>query len=473
MSATVKNDIRRIRSLRRLKQNDLARKAKVPLNDLSMCERGLILPDQDFFKSIANVLQVSADNLFETHSKLIKNPSSGEGYVTSRVKSSFMIPRRKELDEKRIPVIDIYSGTGGFSHGFEQTKKFEVVAGIDLLPDRVKTFSKNHPTANSYCEDIRKFSLKTFTKDKNRPKIIIGGPPCQGFSSIRPFRSVNEKDVRNNLFEYFALAVDLIHPEWFVLENVVGLLTHQKDKTFKKLLSIFEEMGYTASWNVINSAHFGLPQRRERLIVVGNCSGKKFQFPKPTHYFNGRSMVRKKVHKHSESELNKKNLKPAVTVMDAIKDLPKIKSGRSANRYSNKVNPSDYAKKMRKNSKELTLHEATNHSTKLLKVIKFAGSNIKALPEGLVTSGFSTSYSRLEANEPSVTITVNFCFPGSNKCIHPFQNRALTPREAARLQGFEDSYVFKGNRNQIIKQIGNAVPPLLGKIIADEILKQM
>jgi len=109
----------------------------------------------------------------------------------------------------------------------------------------------------------------------------------------------------------------------------------------------------------------------------------------------------------------------------------------------------------------------------MLEIIKHAGPNINSIPKKLITSGFSTSYSRLEPNEPSVTITVNFCFPGSNKCIHPYQNRALTPREAARLQGFEDSYLFKGTRNQVVKQIGNAVPPILGNVIARSISKSM
>ena len=205
--------------------------------------------------------------------------------------------------------------------------------------------------------------------------------------------------------------------------------------------------------------------------MVGNRDGKKFEFPKPTNYFNGRSMIKKNTRFYSN--LSKKNLKPAVTVMEAIGDLPKINAGESSFEYTNDLKLTDYQKKMRGNGRKLTLHVATRHSKRMLEIIKYSGPNIKSIPKGMLKSGFSTSYSRLDPNEPSVTVTVNFGFPGSNKCIHPYQNRALTPREAARLQGFEDDYVFAGNKNDIVKQIGNAVPPILGKVIGNAILKQM
>jgi DNA (cytosine-5)-methyltransferase 1 len=165
-------------------------------------------------------------------------------------------------------------------------------------------------------------------------------------------------------------------------------------------------------------------------------------------------------------------LPPAVSVIEAIHDLPEIKSGEEATHYRSDVYPTSFELERRKNLKQLTLHKATNHSEKMLEIIKHSGSNIFALPAGMVTSGFSTSYSRIEADEPCVTLTVNFVHPGSNKCIHPYQDRALTPREGARLQGFDDDYVFVDNRSQIVKQIGNAVPPLLGRAIASTLLEQ-
>ena len=468
---SMKKDIRNLRTYSKLTQKELAVKADVPISKLSKCERGLLIPNRHFFDSIAKILSVSSRELQQAHSELFKNPLSGEGYVTSISNTSFVLERRKKIDEKKIPIVDVFCGIGGFSHGFEQTGKFQVISGIDLLPDRAKTFSINHPASKTFCANIFDFSIKEFKNDVKKPEIVIGGPPCQGFSSIRPFRSVNENDSRNNLFEYFALVVDSVKPEWFVLENVVGLLTHQNGKTMKRLRSIFQEMGYTISWSVLNAAHYGLPQRRERLIIVGNDDGKDFKFPKPTHYFNGRSMAKRQI--RGFSKLEKNSLKPATTVMDAIGDMPELKSGEVCSQYPENCKLTEYSKKMRGKQKHITLHQATMHSNKMLEIIKHAGPNINSIPKKLITSGFSTSYSRLEPNEPSVTITVNFCFPGSNKCIHPYQNRALTPREAARLQGFEDSYLFKGTRNQVVKQIGNAVPPILGNVIARSISKLM
>lgn len=460
------NNIRDIRKSKQLGQEQLACLAQVSINELRSCERGLVVPDKSFFKSIGTVLNIPYTELISSHQKLHENPRSGEGYVTSVHNDPFVIPRKKAPKSHTKKILDLFCGTGGFSHGFEQTGKFEVIAGLDLLADRIQTFAVNHEKAISYCNDIMKFHLPRFINDGVRPDVIIGGPPCQGFSSIRPYRSINEHDMRNNLFEYYVETVRFLKPEWFVLENVVGLVTHMRGKTLSMLLQLFHSLGYTVSWKVLNAVHFGLPQRRERLIIVGNKNGKHFEFPKPTHYFEGRSMVGKK-----HRQIVNNHLKKPITVIDAIGDLPSLEAGDHNMKYLKKQKKSDYARRLRGDEKKLTLHKSTLHSTRLLNIIKYAGPNINSIPDGLVT-GFSTSYSRLEPNEPSVTITVNFVFPGSNKCIHPFQDRALTPREGARLQGFEDSYVFVGNRSQTVKQIGNAVPPILGKIIAESILKQ-
>lgn len=399
----------------------------------------------------------------------------GEGYVTAIPQTAFYIPRRQTLNAQKIPILDLFCGVGGFSYGFEQTGEFEVVAGLDLLPDRAHTFSKNHPSADVYCADIFKTDINRLVENSPMPQIVIGGPPCQGFSSIRPFRTLTHHDVRNNLFEQFALALDVFRPEWFVLENVVGLLTHQQGTTFKMMLDLFGQVGYTISWQVMNMALYGLPQRRERLIIVGNINGKSFTFPAPTHQLpttlSTRSMAGKK-HISQVLPLFDKPLQPALTVMDAIHDLPPLHAGGECYAYDDSVMMTDYEKALRGDEIHLTLHQATAHTPKMLTIIEHAGHNRGQLPEGLTTSGFSTSYSRLDPHQPSVTLTVNFVHPASNKCIHPYQHRALTPREGARLQGFPDAYQFLGTRSQIVKQIGNAVPPLLGRMIAEGIIQQ-
>ena len=157
---------------------------------------------------------------------------------------------------------------------------------------------------------------------------------------------------------------------------------------------------------------------------------------------------------------------PALTVAEAISDLPELASGQKKSSYRSSPQNSFQSARRANSNGMLTLHEAANHSEKMLRVIKMAGSSKTALPDGLVSSGFSSCYSRMEAHEPATTITVKFTSPASSKCIHPKQDRAITPREAARLQSFDDSFVFCGSKTDIANQLGNAVPPLLGEALA-------
>lgn len=236
--------------------------------------------------------------------------------------------------------------------------------------------------------------------------------------------------------------------------------------------SAFTDAGYTSDWRVVNAANFGLPQNRERLIVVGSRDGRLFEWPMPSQHSEHRSMAGAHAKRIYLDPLFTPDVEPAVAVMDAIHDLPEIAAGESATEYRAGVELTAYERRMRAGSKELTLHIATAHSKRMLEIIRHAGANRSSIPEGMTTSGFSSCYSRLDPNKPSVTLTVNFVHPASNKCIHPFQDRALTPREGARLQGFPDRFEFRGNRTQVVKQIGNAVPPLLGETIARALMDQ-
>jgi DNA (cytosine-5)-methyltransferase 1 len=457
-------DIRRLRLEKGFAQRDLARLAGLTVPALTRLERGLDPISPEAAKRLERALGTDLDGLEPV------TPVSGEGYVTAVPATEIVRRRRKEHDIGLRPVIDLFCGVGGFSAGFEATGEFEVVAGVDLLGDRLDTFTANHAAANAYGLDIRRLATDTLASENPGPFAVIGGPPCQGFSSIRPFRNVEWRDPRNNLAEEFCRVVAALRPDWLVFENVVGLLTHEGGKTYEALLGAFEALGYRVSARVLNAAYHGLPQRRERLLVVGSRRGKAFDWPAPTHNHGRRSMVGRSPLLLVPEPGFLGDTRPAVALMEAIGDLPPVRAGEAATRYPEAPPASRYAEIIRNGAETLTMHDATAHSPAMLEIIRHAGENINCLPPGMVTSGFSSCYSRLSPDEPANTITVNFVHPASNRCIHPFQDRALTPREGARLQGFPDTFVFEGTRSQVVKQIGNAVPPLLGRVIAEAIL---
>jgi DNA (cytosine-5)-methyltransferase 1 len=375
---------------------------------------------------------------------------------------------------KTLKLFDLFCGTGGFSKGFENSNnaRYQTLLGVDILPVSVRTFNLNHPAALAISGDIRRLRCDHL-QDRLQLKpgeldLIIGGPPCQGFSSIRPFRSSDEDDSRNNLFEQFAKFVNCFRPRALVIENVVGLATHNDGSTLAQMQECFATLGYDCDWRILNAAHFGVPQRRERLIFIGVQKGARRVFPQPTHQSNGSTIGHRDRSRMLIPEEDlftpKLNLKPAVTVLDAIDDLPPIRSGESADHYQDAPR-NDYQRQRRQGCKKLALHYSTAHTARMLEIIRHSGKNISAIPSNMISSGFSSCYSRLDGDMPSVTITVNFVHPASNRCIHPKCDRALTPREGARLQSFDDEFEFAGNRSQVVKQIGNAVPPLLGQAI--------
>ncbi len=376
-----------------------------------------------------------------------------------------------------LKVFDLFCGTGGFSYGFDQSHLgFQTIFGIDAQEISLKTFQLNHTKAWGLQADIRRIRRFEIAEKLNLKKgevdLIIGGPPCQGFSSIRPFRSSNEDDPRNSLFEEYASFVNFFRPKMFVLENVVGLATHKNGQTLDAIEQCFQQLNYHTEWRIMNAAHYGVPQKRERLILIGAEAGMPIIFPQPTHH--GKSPTIGYKHKEKMIESRQMNLFetdqlfPYVSVMDAISDLPDIEAGEEIKEYT-QTPKNRYQALLRNQSETLTLHSATAHSKKMLEIISYSGKNIDCIPKHLITSGFSSCYSRLDADAPAVTLTVNFVHPSSNRCIHPTQNRALTPREGARLQSFPDAYQFFGNRTKIIKQIGNAVPPMLGQAIATSV----
>lgn len=466
-----------IRSLRRkakLKLSDLAINSSIPLEQLKRIERGLTQLDDANVRALARAMGVEASAVSAAHDAFLNSATPGEGYTTSKRGNLEVTTARTALPESdsRRRVLDLFCGAGGLSYGFERTGDFVTVGGIDLLPDRIATFTANHDHAVGLAGDIRETSPEALRSIVGDVDVIVGGPPCQGFSSIRPFRTLTEDDRRNSLVEHYVLMLAGLRPRWFVFENVVGLVTHEGGEKLQAILDAFSEMGYAVSWRIVNAASFGVPQNRERVVIVGNRLGIDFKWPTPTHHVNHRSMAGKRRELVTSLPLEMGVLKPAVTLMEAIGDLPPVEAGGEVTEYIQGSGCSEFQLSIRDGASELTWHRATKHSDKMMEIIRHAGSSINDLPPGMVTSGFSSCYSRLDANRPSNTITVNFVHPSSNRCIHPFQDRALTPREGARLQSFPDTFTFRGSTAQVVKQIGNAVPPALGSVIADAIRSQ-
>jgi DNA (cytosine-5)-methyltransferase 1 len=369
---------------------------------------------------------------------------------------------------KGYAVIDLFCGTGGFARGFlDYGPEFVLKYAIDLDAEASATARINHPSAMVETNDIRNVSPTTVQERirRKRVDVLIGGPPCQGFSSLRPNRSRSEEDERNSLYVRFAHFAEVLRPKVVVLENVVGLLTHRDGATLNRLLKTFVALGYRVDWRILNAASFGVPQKRERFVLIAARDNGPIMFPKPTHNFEGRVIGFKD---RSRYVLGDATLPPALTVDEAIGDLPVLERGQEAASYD-RLPSNSYQAARRNRARELTLHRAAKHSDRMMAVIKHAGPSIASIPKHLITSGFSSCYSRLSGGEPATTITVKFQSPASNKCIHPTQDRTLTPREAARIQSFDDDYAFVGSLTDVAAQIGNAVPPLLGRAIASSV----
>lgn len=378
--------------------------------------------------------------------------------------------------QRQYSVLDLFCGTGALSYGLEAYgSQLRTVGGIDMDAAAAKTAGLNHPAAQIVCDSIERISPEKLLSLSGAPEIdvIVGGPPCQGFSSLRPSRGLDLEDARNSLYKQFLKYVQVLRPRVFLMENVVGLLTANEGRLVSQIVSSFKRVGYVCDWRVLNAANFGIPQKRERFFLVGvrtNLGGHVLpRFPSPTHRFCGKVIGTAKKDRYV---LNTDHGPNPITVWDAISDLPSLKSGEATESY--KRQPKTEYQKARRTSApvRLTLHQAADHNAKMLQVMRHAGSSISALPKGLVSSGYSSCYSRLSPDEPSTTITVKFTSPASSKCIHPFDDRAITPREAARIQGFDDGFQFCGSKTEIASQVGNAVPPLFGRAFSP-VLEQL
>ena len=301
---------------------------------------------------------------------------------------------------------------------------FNILAATDCDPFAEKTHKRNWPGVPFILEDIRALSVGQISQATNgrRPDVVIGGPPCQGFSTLGDRLSA---DPRNELVDAFMRIVDSLRPQAVIIENVRAIVTEYKGRYKEYVIRSFEEIGYKMHFTVLNAADYGVPQLRRRAFFIGFADPRiEYSFPEPTH---GPGCL------------------PYTTVGQAIGDLAE-------------------------KGAEVPNHIALRHSEKVVpryKLIPEGGMLPPAdqLPEGIRRENFGSTYKRLHRNVPSLTIV-----PGNNAFpVHPYLDRSLTPREAARIQTFPDSYVFEGDRRRQCILVGNAVPPLLARILAKSI----
>lgn len=382
--------------------------------------------------------------------------------------------------ENQFTTVDLFCGAGGITEGFRQAG-YRCLYGNDCMPEAIETFSYNHPEAWCDDRDIAEIDAASVRERlalrKGDLDVLVGGPPCQGFSINAPERFLH--DPRNRLFKDYLRFVEELEPKTFLFENVPGLLSLAEGRIFDQIMREFRSLGYIVTAKILFAAHYGVPQERWRLILVGSRFSQ-IQVPKPTHYATGRANFRGgKTLTYQLSENDKTILEPFVSVSEAIEDLPKLCMGEGGEivRYDQAAQ-SRYAKCMRNPEGFTYNHFAARLSKQNRERMKYVkpGGSWRDIPEDLLPKGMQRArksdhtkrYGRLRHKGLAGTVMTK-CDPHWGAVFLPDQDRSLTVREAARFQSFPDTYRFLGSRVAQYEQVGNAVPVLMAKAIALEI----
>lgn len=373
--------------------------------------------------------------------------SSGYADELSKLYKDAMTPKKNNS----IKGIALFSGCGGMTLGFEAAG-IDLVGHVEIAESANRIYSENFPNSKLLGKDICAISdndLKQWKDEFGNIDIIVGGPPCQGFSLAG---KRNPEDERNRLYEQYVRIVSAIRPKVFVMENV-ALMTSMKDKNGVPFIDTIEksffEQGYSIVKRIVNAYEYGVPQSRERVILVGvrKDLNKFFVFEMPQYSLEMSS--------HQIQLWGKK--KKVLTFRDATADLQSLENGEKS--YTD------------------PLHWAITHPKHVIEWLKDVPEGHSAHenknPELRPPSGFNTTYKRNVWDEPCSTISTNFSMISGCRNVHPTDTRALTIREAARVQSFPDEFVFCGNWGDVRKAIGNAVPPILARAIAEEIIGQI
>ncbi|MGS1012299.1 DNA cytosine methyltransferase [Rhodanobacter sp. UC4450_H17] len=368
-------------------------------------------------------------------------------------------------------VIDLFCGAGGLSEGLRQAG-FRPVVGVDFDRHAAATYRYNHPGVPVIEGNVEYVTGEQLIALAGTSDIdlLAGGPSCQGFST---HGKRLQDDPRNFLFKHFVRLVDEVRPKMFLMENVKGMLTYGKGEFRRQIEGAFAEIGYRTDFSQVLAADYGVPQMRRRILFIGTrFDHLRLSFPKPTH---------------SDSKLG---LKPYVTVDEAIGDLPLI-----GNDYENQArayvcrpkNPyqaycrtgapkkitTHVGRPLSKQAQALARHISQGHGLRSapVKVLPERFKKMRTISTGALRKDCTTLYFRLDPARPAYTITCNYRNVASGPFLHPFEDRAISHREAARFMSFPDRYQFMGA--SFPRQIGNAVPPLLARAIGDEILKSL
>lgn len=373
-----------------------------------------------------------------------------------------------------LKAVDLFCGCGGMSAGLKMAG-VEVIAGIDIESKYIATFARNFPQAQALVGDISKVrpeELMSRLKIKSGElDILVGGPPCQGFSKNVPRKFRYLEDPNNLLIKAFLDYCESLRPKLIIMENVAEMKKGFEDQYSKEVVERLRQVGYIVNSEVLNAANYGVPQQRRRAFFIANLQGVDIVMPQPTH-------VRTNIKDDSVSMQNLFGQRSHITVWEAIGDLPSVEHDAKFQSLAYATEPqNDYQERMRRHAEKLV----TNHLPRKLKDKQLErlsslkpGQGHKDLPEHLqVKSGYSGAYGRLTKMMVAPTITRWVFHPGSGRWGHPVDIRTLTIREAARIQSFPDVYEFVGSYNDQAGQLGNAVPPLLAKTVIENILKQV
>lgn len=382
--------------------------------------------------------------------------------------------------------VDLFAGAGGLSCGLKQSG-FSTLLANELVPQYAKTYQLNHPETQVIIGDVRQVcetNLKNFLGVKEGEiDLVAGGPPCQGFSINAPIRTLD--DERNHLFKDFLRVVASLKPKAVLIENVPGIVSLGKGTVVRQIYAELEALGYKVKHKILFAGHYGIPQMRFRTVFIGiRKYNREISFPEPE--FAAKAVANFTGAKElciSIPPIFYPNLKSQVNVLEALSDLPEIANNQTISHEKYTTEPqNDYQKYLRSGCKKLTSHycaKIAKVNLERLKYIPQGGSwrdiPYELLPDGLKRarrSDHTKRYGRLHPDALCSTVLTK-CDPHWGSFFHPTQDRVISVREAARIQSFPDSYLFSGSITQQYEQVGNAVPPLLGRAIGDEIMKML